>query len=116
MDDVLQGALSEEDWLARFKKEESKEKAFEALKLYRDSRAMLEKIKKDKMLIPRAVIGLFPANSVGDDIEVYDPKSPDKVLSTFYNIREQQEKPGKKNYYCLSDFITPKKSGVKDYI
>ena len=116
MDDVLQGTLSEKDWLAGFKKEESKEKAYEALKLYRDSRAMLEKIKKDKMLVPRAVIGLFPANSVGDDIEVYDPKSPDKVLSTFYNIREQQEKPGKKNYYCLSDFVTSKESGIKDYI
>lgn len=116
MDDVLAGTLPEEEWLAKFKKEDSREKASEALKLYRDSRTMLKKIKKDKMLTPRGVIGLFPANSVGDDIEVYDPTSPERVLATFHNIREQQEKSGKKNYYCLSDFIAPKEDGVTDYI
>lgn len=117
MDDVINGTLEKKVWLERFKKDDLKEKAFEALKLYRDAVDMIELIQKESILKPRAVIGLFPANSVNDDdIEVYNPENRDEVLTVFHNMREQQEKPGKKFYHSLTDFIRPKESGVTDYI
>jgi 5-methyltetrahydrofolate--homocysteine methyltransferase len=112
----LHDAASETQWLKKFKSEEGYEKAVEALKLYRDSMAMLDLIRKEKMVTAKAVIGLFPANSNGDDIDVYDPINADKKICTFHHIREQQEKPGKEHYYCLSDFVAPKSSGLTDHI
>ena len=117
MDDVINGILAKDKWLERFKREELKEKASEALKLYKDAVDMLELIQKENILTPRAVIGLFPANSINDDdIEVYNPENIDEVLTVFHSMREQQEKPGKKFYHSLTDFIKPKESGELDYI
>ena len=109
-------AASEEEWLKRFGSEDAKARAREAVKLWRDAQAMLQRIQKDKMLKARGVFALYPANSVGDDIEVYHPERPTEHLFTFHHIREQQEKPGKEHYYCLSDFVAPKESGKQDYI
>jgi 5-methyltetrahydrofolate--homocysteine methyltransferase len=114
--DALTDEASVNVWLKRFKSDDSKAKASEALKLHRDALQMLQKIKNDKMVRPRAVIGIWPANSVDDDIDIYDVDDAGKRMCTFHHIREQQVKPGKKNYYCLSDFVAPKGSGVKDYI
>ena len=55
----------------------------------------------------------FLANSIGDDIEVYNPDG--SIRTVFHNIREQQEKTGKEHYYCLSDFVAPKESGGRLY-
>jgi 5-methyltetrahydrofolate--homocysteine methyltransferase len=115
MDEVVD-EKSKNDWLKRFSTEEGRAKAVEALKLYADAQAMLQRMIKDKMVTPRAVFGLFPANSVGDDIEVYNPDSQDEVMATFHHIREQQSKPGKEHYYCLADFVAPKSTGKTDYI
>ncbi len=114
--DKVDDEISEMQWLKKFTSEDGRKKAQEALKLYRDSIVMLELMQKEKMVTAKAVIGLFPANSVGDDIEVFDPANPNKKICTFYQIREQQEKPGKEHYYCLSDFVAPKDSGLTDHI
>ena len=107
---------SEKSWLERFKSEEGKAKAKEALKLYQDSQAMLNRIESEHMLQANAVFGIFPANSVGDDIEVYTDESRQEVMTTFHHIREQQEKPGKETYHCLSDYVAPKESRRFDHI
>ncbi|MFT3740546.1 MAG: methionine synthase [Breznakibacter sp.] len=115
IEDVADDA-SADQWLARFTDEEGKAKATEALSLYRDAQAMLNRIESEKMIQANAVFGIFPANAVGDDIEVYSDESRTEVITTFCHIREQQEKAGKTNYYCLSDFVAPKGSHKFDHI
>ncbi|WP_325329786.1 methionine synthase [Sulfuricella sp.] len=88
----------------------------EAKKLFSDAQAMLKRIIEEKWLEARAVIGLFPANSVGDDIEIYTDESRSKVAMTYHTLRQQAVKsPGKPNL-ALADFVAPKESGVKDYL
>ena len=92
------------------------EKGEEATKLFADAQAMLKQIIEEKWLGAKGIIGLYPANAIGDDIEVYKDESRTEVISTFHNLRQQQEKPKGKPNRCLTDFIAPKDSGVKDYI
>ena len=88
-----------------------------ATKLYEDAKKMLEKIIAEKWLEARAVIGLFPANSVNDDdIEIYTDESRTEVLSVQHAMRQQLKKSSKADNIALSDFIAPKESGIKDYI
>ena len=70
----------------------------------------------DKSLLLNGIIGLFPANSVGDDIEVYTDDTRNDVQCKLLGLRQQAERDGAKAYFCLSDFIAPKASGVADYI
>ncbi|PWB51661.1 MAG: methionine synthase, partial [Nitrosomonadales bacterium] len=88
----------------------------EAKKLFADAQAMLQKIIDEKWLSANAVIGLFPANSAGDDIEIYSDESRSQVAMTCHALRQQAEKPAGKPNLCLADFIAPKDGGVKDYI
>jgi 5-methyltetrahydrofolate--homocysteine methyltransferase len=91
-------------------------KGKEATKLFNDAQALLKEITGKKMLIARGVVGLYPCNSTGDDIEVYADETCTSVLTTFRFLRNQQLKdPGQPNL-CLADFVAPKKSGVVDYI
>ena len=92
------------------------EKGEEAKKLFADAQAMLKQIIEEKWLDARGIIGLYPANAVGDDIEVYKDESRTEVISTFHNLRQQQEKAKGKPNRCLTDFVAPKGSAVKDYI
>ncbi len=92
------------------------EKGAEAKQLFADAQAMLQQLIAEKWLTARAVFGLFPANSIGDDIEVYADESRREVRTIFHNLRQQQEKPDGKSHRCLSDFVAPKDSGVKDYV
>ncbi|HYG77923.1 MAG TPA: methionine synthase [Planctomycetota bacterium] len=99
-----------------FEKEGVGEKARE---LFEDAQKLLKKIVSERLFTARAVYGFFPANSVGDDIEVYTDESRSKVLTTFRMLRQQAEKPEKaadRNLYSLADFIAPKHSGRKDYL
>lgn len=82
----------------------------EAKKVYADAQALLKKVVDEKWLTAKAVIGLFPANSDNEFINVYDENG--KVLSTFHHIRQQGKKKGQPNY-CLSDYIAP--AGTEDY-
>ena len=88
----------------------------EATKLYKDARALLEKIVAEKWLEARAVIGIFPANAcTEDDIEVYANDDRTEVKAVLKNLRQQRQKaPGQPNL-CLTDFIAPK-SEHEDYI
>ncbi len=92
------------------------EKGEEARKLFADAQDMLKQIIHEKWLSAKAIIGLYPANSVGDDIEVFADESREKVITKFHNLRQQQEKPKGKPNRCLSDFIAPKESSANDYI
>ncbi len=88
----------------------------EAKKLFDDAQILLQKIINEKLLKANASIGFYPANSVGDDIELYTDESRGKVLTRVHTLRQQNEKVGDKPYYALADFIAPKESGIKDYI
>ncbi len=93
------------------------EKGEEAKKLFADAQTMLRQIIDEKWLTARAVIGLFPANSVNhDDIEVYEDDSRSKVKITLHHLRQQTERPPGKPNRCLADFIAPRESGKKDYL
>jgi 5-methyltetrahydrofolate--homocysteine methyltransferase len=88
-----------------------------ATQLYNDALVMLKQIVDEKWLTAKAVIGLFPANSVGDDdIEVYTDESRSEVLMTLHSLRQQTERPPGRPNAALADFIAPKDSGVSDYI
>jgi len=87
-----------------------------ARNLFADAQAMLARIIQEKWLRASGVVGLFPANSVGDDVEVYTDESRTKVSTTFHFLRQQAVKPEDRDNYCLADFVAPKRSGVKDYI
>ncbi|MDY0078748.1 MAG: methionine synthase [Bacteroidales bacterium] len=91
-------------------------KGTEAKKLYDDALEMLEHIKHKKLLTAKAVVGIFPANSVGDSVEVYHPEKPGEVLARFEFLRNQQQKEKDFPNLCLSDFIAPKESGITDYL
>jgi 5-methyltetrahydrofolate--homocysteine methyltransferase len=86
----------------------------EATRLYQDAQTMLARIIADQTLSAQAVIGIFPAYSVGDDIEVYDTEG--RVLARLHHLRQQMQKPEGAANLCLSDFIAPKSSGQQDYI
>ena len=89
----------------------------EARKLYVDAQEMLADIVAHKKLKARAVIGLFPANSVDyDDIELYTDSSRQQVQVRLHHLRQQMQKVNAKPNLCLSDFVAPKSSGKEDYI
>jgi 5-methyltetrahydrofolate--homocysteine methyltransferase len=87
----------------------------EAKKVFEDAEQMLHKIISEDWITNKGVIGLFPANSVGDDIEIYDPVSRKKI-ATQHTLRQQTKKADGVPQKALSDFIAPLESGVKDYV
>ena len=87
----------------------------EAQRLFADANAMLDQLSRDGTLNPRGVVGLFPANRVGDDIEIYADESRTEVLQVSHHLRQQTEKTDFPNY-CLADFVAPKSSGKADWL
>ena len=87
----------------------------QAKELFDDGQKMLNKILKEKSLTAKAIFGLFPANSVGDDIEVYS-SDKSKILTKFLTLRQQLKKKEGEPNIALSDFIAPKESKIQDYI
>ncbi len=88
----------------------------EATKLFADAQALLKKIVADKSLTAQAVFGLFPANSVGDDIELYTDATRSRTLLTVRSLRQQTDKSQGEHNFALSDFIAPKDVGPVDYM
>ena len=86
----------------------------EARKLFVDAQEMLAKVIREKLLTPRCVYGLFPANRVGDDVEIYTDESRQTVRTTVHFLRQQIEKGDGSPNWCLADFIAPK--GQPDYL
>lgn len=88
----------------------------EATKLFADAQRLLKQIIDEKWLQARAVIGFFPANSVGDDIEVYTDDERTEVKTVLHHLRQQMAKPSDRPNSCIADFVAPKASGKKDYV
>ena len=92
----------------------------EATKLFNDAQAMLTKIINEKWLTAKAVIGIYPANAINDDIQVYktdfESAQSDNVLCNFHTIRQQSKKPAGQYNVALADFVKPKDSKDTDYI
>ncbi len=87
-----------------------------ASSLYRDARAMLGRIIDEKWLQAKAVVGLFPANAVGDDIVVFGDDARSEELATLHQLRQQRRLPNGQPNLCLADFVAPRDSGVTDYV
>jgi 5-methyltetrahydrofolate--homocysteine methyltransferase len=87
-----------------------------AREVFNDAQAMLKKIIDQELFTFSGVHGFFPANRVGDDIEVYTDETRGTPLATFYSLRQQMIKKDDTPNRCLSDFVAPKDSGVADYI
>lgn len=87
----------------------------EARKLFEEANELLDEMIAQKMVTAKGVIGLWPANAVGDDIELYTDETRSETLGIFYHLRQQGSRQAGKPNYCLSDFIAPKESGVADY-
>ncbi len=91
----------------------------QAQRVFADGQAMLKKLVEGRWLSASGVLALYPANSVGDDIEFYTDESRTEVAMTWYGLRQQTEKqvidgvtrPSR----CLADFVAPKESGIADY-
>jgi 5-methyltetrahydrofolate--homocysteine methyltransferase len=87
----------------------------EARRLYEDANAWLDRFEHEGLIAAKGVCGVFPANSLEDDIEVYTDTSRQTVGTVLNHLRQQTKKPRGANY-CLSDFIAPKTSGQPDWI
>lgn len=87
----------------------------EAKKLFDDAQVLLKRIVDEKLLHANGVIGFWPANSVGDDIELYTDETRQHVITKIHTLRQQAEKAKDEPYYALADFIAPKDSGIIDY-
>lgn len=87
-----------------------------AKELFEDAQKLLNEIVSRKLLTAQAVYGFFPANSLGDDIELYTDESRSRILTTFHTLRQQMEKPAGQFNQALADFIAPKSSGRGDYL
>lgn len=88
----------------------------EAKKLFEDANKMLDQIVDEKWLDNKAVIGIWPANAVGDDIEIYANESRSEVLDQFHMLRQQLKKSSKAFNHSLADYVAPKETGLADYI
>ncbi len=82
----------------------------EAKKLFEDAQNLLQRIVTERLLTARAVYGFFPANALGDDVQLYADESRSTVLATFHFLRQQMDKPKDQFNHCLADFIAPKNS------
>jgi len=92
------------------------QKGEEARKLLADANRLLDNVQKNKLIEANGVFGILPANSIGDDIEIYKDESRKEVINVFRNLRNQTAKENCEPNLCLADFIAPKDSGVPDYL
>jgi 5-methyltetrahydrofolate--homocysteine methyltransferase len=88
----------------------------QARQLFEDAQKLLQDIVNSRLITAKGVYGFWPANSVGDDIQVYGEELRTEVLAVFHMLRQQMDKPAGQFNYCLADFIAPKSSGRTDYL
>ena len=87
----------------------------QAQSLFNDANTMLDKIIEENSLQAKGVIGLFPANRVNDDVEIYTDESRNQIQGVAHHLRQQTLKDKFANY-CLADFVAEKSSGINDYV
>jgi len=95
---------------------EHEEQGTQARQLFQEGNALLDLIIEKKQVTARAVYGLFPANAVGDDIELYADDKRDTTRERFHFLRQQANKEGSEPCRSLADFIAPKETGLRDHI
>ena len=88
----------------------------QATQIFSEANAMLDMIIDKKMITARGVYGFFPANAVGDDVELYTDATCTKVLERFHFLRQQANREGSEPCRSLADFVAPKETGLADYI
>jgi len=84
--------------------------------LFEDAQAMLKQLIVEKWLKANAVVGFWPANSVGDDIELYADEARNETLATLHTLRQQMARDGTRANLALADFVAPKETGVADFL
>jgi 5-methyltetrahydrofolate--homocysteine methyltransferase len=87
-----------------------------ARQLFADAQAMLEQIIAEKWFTPKAVVGFWPANAIGDDIHLFTDEARNEELATFFTLRQQLSKRDGRPNLALSDFVAPADSGKADYV
>ena len=87
-----------------------------ARRLFEDARQLLDRIVRERLLVARATVGIWPAASVGDDIAVYADPTRTDVRAVVHTLRQQMEKPPGRPNQALADFVAPHSSGVRDYL
>ncbi len=87
-----------------------------ARQLFDDAQAMLKKIIDEKWFAPRAVVGFWPANAVGDDIQLYRDETRKEQLDMLFTLRQQLSKRDGRANVALADFVAPQESGKADYV
>jgi 5-methyltetrahydrofolate--homocysteine methyltransferase len=95
---------------------EHKEQGAQARQIFTDANALLDIIIEKNLITARGVYGFFPANAVGDDIELYTDGTRETVLDRFHFLRQQSNKEGSEPCRSLADFIAPKETGLSDHI
>ena len=88
----------------------------EASKLYQDANELLDQLIEAKSLKAAAAVGIYPANSIGDDVMVYQDTQQATALLTVHFLRQQGKKANGRANYCLADFVAPESSGVADFL
>jgi 5-methyltetrahydrofolate--homocysteine methyltransferase len=88
----------------------------QAAQLYAEAQQMLRQIVPERWLRASGVVGLFPANSVDDDVEIYADETRSEVIARLHFLRQQKDLPEDKRHGALADFVAPRSSGVRDYI
>jgi 5-methyltetrahydrofolate--homocysteine methyltransferase len=88
----------------------------QAKQVYTEANVLLDKIIKERLITARGVYGLFPANAVGDDVELYTDNTRTKVQQRFHFLRQQANREGSEPCRSLVDFIAPKETNLPDHI
>ena len=95
---------------------EDERQGTEARKIFADGKALLDVIIEQNLITARGVYGFFPANAVGDDVELYTDNTREEVLERFHFLRQQANREGSEPCRSLADFIAPKETGLPDHI
>jgi len=88
----------------------------QARNLFEDAQNLMREIVEHNRFRASAVLGFWPSNSIGDDVEIYIDESRNRILGAFHFLRQQKAKDDNSPYYCLADFIAPKDLGRSDYL
>ncbi|MDQ2835445.1 MAG: methionine synthase [Acidobacteriota bacterium] len=88
----------------------------QARQIFADANTLLDRIIEQNLIIARGVYGFFPANAVGDDVELYTDPTRGEVLERFHFLRQQANREGSEPCRSLSDFIAPKETGLQDHL
>ncbi|MBC8131589.1 MAG: cobalamin B12-binding domain-containing protein, partial [Deltaproteobacteria bacterium] len=88
----------------------------QARQIFAEGNALLDMIVEKKLITARGVFGIFPANAIGDDVELYSDATRTRVLERFHFLRQQTQKDDNQPCRSLADFIAPKETGLSDHI